>query len=288
MCEDAKHTSCFLGRDERVAYFIWSAGAISWRSPLKLPSVSSPSPSKVSILDESSVTDEVVSRFQVVIAADQPESEMLRLNASARVHGARFVAAEARGLFCRVFSDFGPSFRVDDINGENPVTAAIADISTASPGVVTVQEERRHEMEDGDMVTFSEVRGMTALNDRAPMSIKVTGPFSFTIGDTSGMFGRLLTRLRCLRCRGGPEGGKCPYEIFCMRTTFSMISFFVLFLTRLLALSLILHASVPRRSASPSHSAHRLGRSSEDAARLDIQAAGGLPRERRRTAWANV
>lgn len=111
---------------------------------------------------------------------------MLRLSALARAHGAKFVAAEARGLFCRVFCDFGPSFRVDDATGETPVAAAVAAISAASPGEVTVQEERRHELQDGDAVVFSEVAGMPALNGAAPLPVKVTGPFSFTIGDTSG------------------------------------------------------------------------------------------------------
>jgi len=49
-----------------------------------------------------------------------------------------------------------------------------------------VQEERRHELQDGDAVVFSEVAGMPALNGAAPLPVKVTGPFSFTIGDTSG------------------------------------------------------------------------------------------------------
>jgi ubiquitin-activating enzyme E1 len=141
---------------------------------------------QVSLLAEAEVTEAVVRRFDVVCCVDQPEAEMLRLSALARAHGAKFVAAEARGLFCRVFCDFGASFRVDDATGETPVAAAVAAISAASPGEVTVQEERRHELQDGDVVVFSEVAGMPALNGASPLPVKVTGPFSFTIGDTSG------------------------------------------------------------------------------------------------------
>ena len=46
-------------------------------------------------------------------------------------------------------------------------------------------EDTRHGLEDGDFVTFTEVQGMTELNDIEPRKVTVTGPFTFKIGDTS-------------------------------------------------------------------------------------------------------
>jgi ubiquitin-activating enzyme E1 len=46
-------------------------------------------------------------------------------------------------------------------------------------------DEVRHGLEDGDFVTFKEIQGMTELNDITPRKIKVFGPYSFSIGDTS-------------------------------------------------------------------------------------------------------
>jgi ubiquitin-activating enzyme E1 len=46
-------------------------------------------------------------------------------------------------------------------------------------------DETRHGLEDGDFVTFREIQGMTELNDIEPRKIKVLGPYSFSIGDTS-------------------------------------------------------------------------------------------------------
>lgn len=40
-------------------------------------------------------------------------------------------------------------------------------------------------MEEGDYVTFSEVQGMTELNNCKPIKIKVLGPYTFSIGDTT-------------------------------------------------------------------------------------------------------
>ena len=53
-------------------------------------------------------------------------------------------------------------------------------------GVVTCLEDTRHNLESGDYVTFSEIRGMTELNGCAPRQVKVISPYSFSIGDTTG------------------------------------------------------------------------------------------------------
>lgn len=42
-------------------------------------------------------------------------------------------------------------------------------------GVVTCLDETRHGLEDGDFVTFTEVKGMDGLNNSAPRKVKVLG-----------------------------------------------------------------------------------------------------------------
>lgn len=54
-------------------------------------------------------------------------------------------------------------------------------------GVVTCVDESRHGYETGDYVTFSEVQGMVELNGCEPREIKVLGPYTFSIGDTSAL-----------------------------------------------------------------------------------------------------
>ena len=130
-----------------------------------------------------------VARFTVVVAADQPLREALRLAAAARAGGAKFVLAEARGAFARVFCDFGDAFTVDDVTGEPPVACHVAAVSCDAVGTVTVSEDARHGLSDGDYVTFSELQGMPGLNGCAPRRVAVTGPYSFTIGDTTGLGG---------------------------------------------------------------------------------------------------
>ena len=52
---------------------------------------------------------------------------------------------------------------------------------------MTCVDESRHGYESGDYVTFTEIQGMTELNACEPRKITVLGPYTFSIGDTSGL-----------------------------------------------------------------------------------------------------
>ncbi len=63
----------------------------------------------------------------------------------------------------------------------------VSGVSCCERGVVTVAEERRHELSDGDCVIFSEVAGMPALNGGGARRVTVLGPYTFAVGDTRGL-----------------------------------------------------------------------------------------------------
>jgi len=100
--------------------------------------------------------------------------------------GIKFIYSSSKGVFSCVFTSLGKDFVVHDTNGEEALSCMISGVSKEAPGIVTTQDEVRHGLESGDFVTFTEVQGMTELNGCEPMEIKVTGPYTFTINDTSG------------------------------------------------------------------------------------------------------
>uniref|UniRef100_A0A8C5C636 E1 ubiquitin-activating enzyme n=1 Tax=Gadus morhua TaxID=8049 RepID=A0A8C5C636_GADMO len=100
--------------------------------------------------------------------------------------GVKLVIADTRGLFGQLFCDFGDDMVVFDINGEQPLSAMISMITKDAAAVVTCLDEARHGFESGDFVTFTEVLGMTELNACTPVEIKVLGPYTFSICDTTG------------------------------------------------------------------------------------------------------
>ncbi|KAK7576286.1 hypothetical protein V9T40_012572 [Parthenolecanium corni] len=129
--------------------------------------------------------DAIVQQYRVVVITDSSLDEQLALAKITRAHNIALIVADTHGLFAQVFCDFGDAFTVTDTTGENPVSAMIAGVTKDVEGVVTCLDETRHGLEDGDYVTFSEVVGMQELNGCEPKRIRVLGPYTFSIGDTS-------------------------------------------------------------------------------------------------------
>lgn len=126
--------------------------------------------------------------LSVAVFTETRHSDLERYNLICRsgTPAVGFIAADCFGLTASAFVDFGDVFSCRDKDGVEPKSSIIAGITQESPGTVHSHHERRHGFQDGDWVTFREVQGMTQLNGSAPRQIKVTGPYSFTIEDTTG------------------------------------------------------------------------------------------------------
>jgi ubiquitin-activating enzyme E1 len=124
-------------------------------------------------------------KYQVVVLTNTPLHLQLVIGDYCHQKGIYFIAADTFGLFGSVFCDFGSNFTVIDATGENPVNGIVAGID--EEGLVSALDETRHGLEDGDYVTFSEVEGMEGLNGCEPRKVTVKGPYTFSIGDVSGL-----------------------------------------------------------------------------------------------------
>lgn len=124
-------------------------------------------------------------QFQVIVLTDTPLKDQVKIADYCHDNGIYVVITDTYGLFGTIFTDFGKNFTVGDPTGENVNSGIIAGID--SEGLVSALDETRHGLEDGDWVTFTEVEGMTGLNGCAPRKIEVKGPYTFSIGDVSGL-----------------------------------------------------------------------------------------------------
>uniref|UniRef100_A0A8C9K7G7 Ubiquitin-like modifier-activating enzyme 1 n=1 Tax=Panthera tigris altaica TaxID=74533 RepID=A0A8C9K7G7_PANTA len=132
------------------------------------------------------LVEDFLSGFQVPgVGAHTPLEDQLRVGEFCHSRGIKLVVADTRGLFGQLFCDFGEEMKLTDSNGEQPLSAMVSMVTKDSPGVVTCLDEARHGFESGDFVSFSEVQGMVELNGSQPMEIKVLGPYTFSICDTS-------------------------------------------------------------------------------------------------------
>ena len=132
------------------------------------------------------ITVDLIKDFQVVVLTGATLSKQLEINDWTHNEGTHFIAADTRGLFGSVFNDFGEKFICVDPTGEQPLSGMVVSIDQDKEALVTCLDETRHGLEDGDFVTFTEVKGMENLNGCEPRKVTVKGPYTFTIGDTTG------------------------------------------------------------------------------------------------------
>ncbi|KAG5567042.1 hypothetical protein RHGRI_002570 [Rhododendron griersonianum] len=137
------------------------------------------------------LTKDKLSDFQAVVFTDINQEKAIEFNDYCHVHQPpiAFIKAEIRGLFGSVFCDFGPEFTVFDVDGEEPHTGIIASVSNDDSALVSCVDDERLEFQDGDFVMFSEIRGMTQLNDGKPRKIKNARPYSFTLEEDTTNYG---------------------------------------------------------------------------------------------------
>jgi len=131
------------------------------------------------------LSEELIKQHTVVVLTNSSLDEQKRINKITHDNGIAFIVADVRGLYAQVFNDFGPQFTVVDVNGNPPMSAMVASISKEAKGVVACLDEVRHGFEDGDVVKFTEVVGMSEVNEKE-FPVSVIGPYTFSIGDTSG------------------------------------------------------------------------------------------------------
>ncbi|OVA02774.1 Ubiquitin/SUMO-activating enzyme E1 [Macleaya cordata] len=134
---------------------------------------------------------EKLSNFQAVVFTDISFEDAIEFDDYCHHHEPpiSFIKTEVRGLFGSVFCDFGPQFTVVDVDGEEPHTGIIASISNDNPALVSCVDDERLEFQDGDLVIFSEVRGMTELNDGKPRKVKNARPYSFELDEDTTNYG---------------------------------------------------------------------------------------------------
>lgn len=131
----------------------------------------------ISVVDD--ISEATLGQFKCIVATNVSLENQVIINEFARANDIGFISADIRGLFGQVFVDLGDSFTVIDQTGEEPHAGIVSDIEP--DGTVTMLDDNRHGMQDGEYVKFTEVEGMPKLNEGTPFKIEVLGPYAFKI-----------------------------------------------------------------------------------------------------------
>lgn len=84
----------------------------------------------------------------------------MELNNACRSKNVGFIYAGNLGLYGFTFVDFGDKHQINDANGEACRSSIVVDITKGEEGIVLCHDDKRHNFETGDYVTFKEVKGM--------------------------------------------------------------------------------------------------------------------------------
>lgn len=151
--------------------------------------------------------------YKVIVVVNQPFDKQKAICDFCHGRGISVVVSNTAGVFGNIFCDFGESFTVFDTNGEQESNSMIASIILVdnNKAQITTFQETRHNLESGDVVTISDVEGITGLLDHH-FTVRVIDPFSFEVD------------LRNLSCQGSYIRGGMVHQIK-QPTTISFSSF---------------------------------------------------------------
>jgi len=136
--------------------------------------------------------------IDVFVLTEADYATAIAVDTYCRAKGKKFIYADLKGVFGRLFNDYGDNFEVLDKNGEELQDCMIKSITNAEQGVVTLLDNNKHNLEDGDEVMFVNVEGMKLKAGEKQLDpafksdsinetihkVQVLTRFSFKIGNT--------------------------------------------------------------------------------------------------------
>jgi ubiquitin-activating enzyme E1 len=141
--------------------------------------------------------DNFINKFSVVVLNNYNLVEQIRINGMCRSDtntNTAFISCTTKGLFGKIFSDFGPEFKVTDTDGEEILTGTILNISNDVEGVVTCANI--HGLTTGHKVTINSVSNK--VDNRKPTklaiydtTVKYVDSTSFKIDLNTTVYGKL-------------------------------------------------------------------------------------------------
>lgn len=137
------------------------------------------------------LTAELCGEYDVVVITELFHSteELFALNESLRAKKKGFILSQTLGVYGYTFVDYGDDFSILDETGEDTKSFIVTEITNEKEAIVTIHDDKRHTFHDDSYVRFTEVQGMTEINNTEPIPISVISGFSFKLKLDTTAFG---------------------------------------------------------------------------------------------------
>ena len=142
---------------------------------------------KVKVVHDS-ISEDTYKDYDLVIITElfHTIEELWSLNEALRVARKGFILSQTLGIYEYTFVDHGDKFMILDETNKDTKPFIAASIDNGEDPVVTIHNDKRHSFQYDSYVKFTEVQGMTQINETDPIRISVIDGFSFKLKlDTS-------------------------------------------------------------------------------------------------------
>lgn len=135
------------------------------------------------ITHASNLDENLVKQQNCVVLCNHTKEQLIYMNQLCRKHNVGFIAVGVYGLCCSVFVDFGPSFMVVDLDGEEPKQAMVEALFLVNDSTLCIRccDDKRVTFSPGELVSLSEVEGMPLLNTNGPFVIAKVTQYSLDV-----------------------------------------------------------------------------------------------------------
>ena len=142
----------------------------------------------IDIFDSLDILKSNIKNYSIMIITEIYDYEIIsEFNSICRENNIKFIYASALGLSGFVYNDFGVEHIIYNKTGDEPQSFIIKNITKEKEGKVTINKDNEScsLYEFSDTVIFKNITGMTELNDKEPIKIKIIDGETFSIGDTN-------------------------------------------------------------------------------------------------------
>ena len=142
---------------------------------------------KVEVVHDS-MSEDTYKDYDLVIITElfYTIEELWSLNKALREARKGFILSQTLGVYGYTFVDYEDKFMILDETGEDTKSFIVASIDNREEPVVTFLDDKRYSFHDDSYIKFTEVQGMTQINETDPIRISVIDGFSFKLKlDTS-------------------------------------------------------------------------------------------------------
>lgn len=111
------------------------------------------------LLETKEINEELIKKNKIIVLVNKPINEQTKINIISRNYNNKFISCSSHGVMGQIFCDFGDSFTINDIDGEEVKTGTVVEVKSFPNGSIIVTNEP-HSLSFNDSVKINTFDGL--------------------------------------------------------------------------------------------------------------------------------